>query len=124
VERRATATVLVAEDDQQLRQMYVCALESAGLFVRAVTNGVGALHAIAEELPSVIVLDLNMPCVDGWTVQRELGSRDSTRDIPIVVVSAEADLRLATLQVSAILHKPCVLDELVRTVEQHLTKAA
>lgn len=115
--------VLVVEDDEQLRQMYVCALESAGMLVRAVTDGRAALRAIAEDPPAVIVLDLNMPCVDGWTVQRELGSRPATRDIPIVIVSAEADLQLATLQVSAILRKPCVLDELVRTVEQ-LSQAA
>jgi two-component system phosphate regulon response regulator PhoB len=117
-------TVLVVEDDRQLREMYVAALEANEVDVVAVGDGHRALLLVDEQPPDLIVLDLSMPCVDGWTVQRELASKESTRHIPIIIVSAETDLELAALQASAILRKPCVLDDLVAAVEDRLSNAA
>ena len=115
---------MVVEDDRQLRELYVAALEAEELDVVAVSDGHRALRLVEERPPDLIVLDLNMPCVDGWTVQRELASNESTRHIPIIIVSAETDLELAALQASAILRKPCMLDDLVAAVEKRLANAA
>src|SRR5688500_18875513 len=65
-------TVLVVDDDPHIRQLLVFALEKAGLTAREAEDGEGALAAVAEAAPDLVVLDINMPKLDGLEVCRRL----------------------------------------------------
>jgi CheY-like chemotaxis protein len=121
--RNAAVLVLVVEDDPDLREMYRATLTMAGYAVAAVEDGVEALRHVLEAQPDLIVLDLILPRLGGYDVQRELASRAETREIPIVVVTGTdtSDPRLA--HVSGVLQKPVGPDALVSAVERGLRAA-
>ena len=68
-------TVLVAEDDTQVREALVRALRFEGYVAVGVNDGAGALEAVDERTPDVIVLDVSMPLVDGLSVCRRMRAR-------------------------------------------------
>ena len=65
-------TVLVVDDDPHIRQLLVFALEKAGLVAREAADGEAALAAVGEARPDLVVLDINMPKLDGLEVCRRL----------------------------------------------------
>ena len=115
---RKRRTVLVVDDDPQFRELYRTALQFRGFSVQTASDGLAALESIETAPPSVVILDLNMPCVDGWTVLRELAAHESTKAIPVIVVTA-ADVGRAVDQAAAILKKPIFPDELVPLIERY-----
>jgi len=82
--------VLVVEDDAALRELLALILEGEGLGVETASNGKEALDLIAEHPPSLILLDMSMPVMDGWQFCRELDRRTGPRP-RIVVVTASTD---------------------------------
>jgi DNA-binding response OmpR family regulator len=68
-------------------------LEAAGMQVREAEDGVAGLAAAREEPPDVILLDVMMPGMDGWQVLEKLLEDERTQDIPIVFLTARAELR-------------------------------
>jgi signal transduction histidine kinase/DNA-binding response OmpR family regulator len=84
-ERRA----LVVEDREQDRGLLRLALENEGWQVSEAENGRVALEKVAEQAPSLILLDLMMPVMDGFEFVMEMRNRDASRTIPIVVVTAK-----------------------------------
>jgi DNA-binding response OmpR family regulator len=68
-------------------------LEAAGMQVREAEDGLKGLAAAREERPDVILLDVMMPGMDGWQVLEELLADEKTQDIPIVFLTARAELR-------------------------------
>src|SRR5688572_22043982 len=101
----AKTTVLVVEDDRELREMYRAVLMGAGHTVVAVEDGIDALRHIEQVPPNLIVLDLVLPRLSGYDVQRELASRAETRDIPIVVVTGTDTRTLNRTQFDCVLEK-------------------
>ena len=101
------------------RELHSTALRFQGFNVATASDGLGALRTIDQDIPSLIILDLNMPCVDGWSVLRELAAHDETRAIPVIVVTG-ADLGRADLQATAILRKPVLPEHLLPFIERHL----
>lgn len=93
-----------------------------GFGVMTASDGLHALHAIERRRPALILLDLNMPCVDGWSVLRELAAGEATRTIPVIVVTG-AEVGEAADQAAAILRKPIAPDQVVPVVERHLLVA-
>jgi CheY-like chemotaxis protein len=87
--RRRSGRVLVVEDDDDLRTVVVEHLESAGLQVRAVSNGEAALAAVNEEAPDAVILDLMMPVMDGMTFLRRLRENPYHTGLPVVVLTAK-----------------------------------
>ena len=81
--------VLVVDDDASIRELLSTALEDDGYEVVPARNGEDALSVCERWRPDVIVLDLMMPVMDGWTFAKRLHETD---DIPIVVLSAANDL--------------------------------
>jgi CheY-like chemotaxis protein len=82
-------TVLVVEDDPDSREVFCEFLKVAGLDFVAMDNGASALRYLeSNPRPSVIVLDMLMPEMDGWQFRRAQGSDPALRDIPLIVVSA------------------------------------
>jgi CheY-like chemotaxis protein len=101
--------VLVIDDDFDARQIYAEYLRSKDCTVFTARDGRSGLTKITELTPDVIVLDLAMPKVDGWTVLKQVRGSSLTRKIPVVVVSAVSDARDSALLAGcdAYLTKPC-----------------
>jgi CheY-like chemotaxis protein/Tfp pilus assembly ATPase PilU len=83
--------VLLVEDEDQLRRVMKDLLEREGYAVAEARDGVQALDQVDRVAPDIIVLDLNLPGIDGYTVLQQLRSRPATRTIPIVVLTAKGD---------------------------------
>ena len=81
--------VLVVEDDPQMREMLCRMLQDKDWTVTQAENGLAALESITHCQPSLIVLDLKMPVMDGFDMVAELNKHDDWRKIPVVVVSAK-----------------------------------
>ncbi len=107
--------VLVVDDDASIRELLSTVLEDDGYEVVPAANGEDALAVCARWRPDVIVLDLMMPVMDGWTFAKRLRERD---DIPIVVLSAANDLERHAKSVGAteVIGKPFDLDQLIPKV--------
>jgi DNA-binding response OmpR family regulator len=110
--------VLVVEDDAPLAHMYCTALTMNGLSVMRAADGLTALRVVEDYRPDVVVLDLMLPQVDGWTVLREFEARASTRSIPVVVVTG-ADIGQIT-HAKAVIRKPVDPDYIATVVARHL----
>ena len=78
-------TVLVVDDDPHIRALLVFAFEKAGMAVREAADGEEALAAVARAAPDLVVLDINMPRMDGLEVCRRLRA---TTDVPVLFLSS------------------------------------
>lgn len=85
----SSSPVLVVDDDAATRQMMRKMLERDGWTVAEAENGVRALEQVARTRPQMILLDLMMPEMDGFTFAAELRRKEEWRDIPVVVVTAK-----------------------------------
>ena len=111
--------VLVVEDNQDLRLLLADVLADAGYEVQAASDGAAALEILAWWLPSVIVLDLMMPVMDGEAFLRMRREQPGLWGIPVLVLTAHSQHHrvLDGLAPSAVLRKPYDLDDLLATVE-------
>jgi two-component system, chemotaxis family, chemotaxis protein CheY len=116
--------VLVVDDDPDILQTLGLCLSSEGYRVLMAANGKEALDILEREHPSVILLDLMMPVMDGWQFVQELEHR-GRRDVPLLILSADRSVQGHAQQLGANGHlaKPFDLDELLGKVQQ-LTSAA
>ena len=82
-------------------------------------DGLAALRSIEEGRPSLILLDLNLPSVSGWTILRDLAGNPQTSGIPVIVVTGvEPTPQLPHALV--VLCKPCDPDHIAKIVADHL----
>jgi CheY-like chemotaxis protein len=107
-------SVLLVEDDPTIRCLVQDVLVEEGYSVVAVEDGARALEVLDELRPSVILLDLYMPRVNGWEFLRTINQRST--DIPVVICSAVSVKELPK-GVVASLKKPFKLDALVAAVK-------
>ena len=88
-------TILLVEDEHDIRELLKFHLERENLSVEAVESGEDALLSLKSRNPSMILLDLMLPGIDGLEVCRRLKAQPETRDIPIIMLTAkdsEADI--------------------------------
>jgi len=85
------AKVLLVEDEEPLRRVMKDLLEREGYLVAEARDGVQALDEVDRHAPDIIVLDLNLPGLDGYSVLQQLRSRAATRTIPVMVLTAKGD---------------------------------
>ena len=88
-------SVLVVDDDANIRRMIVAALRRDGYAFMEAPNGREALDLMRGQHPDVVVLDLMMPVLSGWDVLRERQHDPELSRIPVIVVSANRDPDLA-----------------------------
>lgn len=88
---RHHATVLLVEDEEPLRRVLRDLLEREGYTVLEAGDGVAALDEIDRGAPDIIVLDLNLPRLDGYGVLSHLRARQSTSQLPVIVLTAKGD---------------------------------
>jgi CheY-like chemotaxis protein len=124
--RRATATVLVVEDDDDTRMVYSDGLGYAGYRVITASTGVDGLRAARDEHPDLILLDLSLAGADGWEVVRCLKASHLTGDIPVLLITGYADVggRAEAEGCAGFLTKPIRLKSLRTAVESLLPPAS
>ncbi len=83
--------ILLVEDEPAQREVLTYNLQAEGFAVRCAENGEAALVMIAEALPDLVILDWMMPLLSGIEVCRQLKSRDETRAIPVIMLSARSE---------------------------------
>lgn len=80
--------ILIADDDETLTELLACAFGNAGWDPVTCTTGSNVLEAIKRDPPGIIVLDLVMPGLDGYTLLIKMDGNPQTRNIPVIVISA------------------------------------
>jgi DNA-binding response OmpR family regulator len=85
--------VLVIDDEAPIRLLCRVNLEAEGMEVTEAGDGRSGLEQAREQTPDVILLDVMMPGLDGWQVAEELLGDERTRKIPIVFLTARAEVR-------------------------------
>jgi two-component system, chemotaxis family, chemotaxis protein CheY len=108
--------ILVVDDDEGMRETIAEMLEIEGYPVVTAANGAEALEAIDRARPSLVLLDMRMPVLDGWGFARKLKERRIK--VPILVMTATQDAQQWAEQVGAqgFLPKPFEFQDLVNTV--------
>ena len=115
-------TILVVEDDSDMRALINRHLLNAGYAVRAVANGLEAAAACLSITPDLIVSDVHMPRMNGFDMIEILKSEPMLRDVPVIFLSADSEgvERGNSLGAVAYLTKPIRMDHLVDSVAEHL----
>ena len=116
--------ILVVDDTRDSRELFVEFLRLSGFQAEQAASGAEALDKAATLRPSAIVMDLEMPEMDGWEATRRLKADKQTRDIPVVALSAHvmegARKKATEAGCSGFLPKPCyptqVSEELQRVL--------
>ena len=102
--------VLLVDDENQLRRVMRDLLERDGYTVFEAKDGAQALEQVDTHAPDILVLDLNLPGLDGYGVITQLRSRQATEDLPIIVLTAKGDedneVRVFELGADDFLSKP------------------
>ena len=119
-EQASVQTVMVVEDFDDTRRMMRRFLESGGYGVLEAANGHEAVEVARRERPSLILMDLNMPVLDGFAAALRIRQQEPLRDVPIVAVTAydSAESRAAARAVGCndYLAKPVEYDQLLSLV--------
>ena len=81
----------MVDDERSIRLLCRVNLAASGMDVLEASDGREGLELARRERPDLVILDVMMPELDGWSVARELAADEQTRDIPIVFLTARAD---------------------------------
>ena len=117
--------VLIADDNRDTREMYAVFLDMSGYRVETAGDGREAVVKAHTLRPALIVLDLDMPGVDGWRAMREIRDDAKTATTPIIVLTGH-DLKdylkpaALTLGARSYLMKPCLPERLAREIAERL----
>ena len=113
-------SVLVVDDEPQVVWVLQFSLEAEGYTTYAASNGVEALAEISEHRPTLMVLDIMMPTMDGWSVLEEMLKLPESERPRVVIVSALSSLRdrakASELGADAYVPKPFNVDELLEVL--------
>jgi len=122
------AKILVVDDEAHIVMILKDSLEFSGFQVATAYNGEEALEAVDREHPDLIVLDIGMPKLDGWEVCRRLKGNDATRGIPIIILTAYAQMsdqkKGVALGAERFVSKPCDLTYLIEEINALLSQKA
>ena len=115
------ANILLVENAEDNRTIVELILRSAGHTVVSATDGASGIHAAMVERPDLILMDLALPCVDGWEATRRLKANPMTRDIPVVAFTAhvlqeDAD-RAREAGCEALVAKPFEIDDMLDKID-------
>lgn len=120
--KRGDGTILVVDDDPAIRQLTMTILLDSGFMVLEAQNGHDALACLQCSTVRLILLDLNMPVMNGWQFCEHRRQHDACALIPVLLVTAEAVAREAAAELGAhaIVDKPFEPDRLLAAVHSAL----
>ena len=128
MEQRRQPLILLVEDDEDTRRVYAIMLRHHGFRVVEAANGLDAVTRASEEAPDLILMDMNLPQVDGWEAARRIKSLDGAAVIPLLAFSALVesigDLRREAQIFDGFIAKPVSPSELVRRVSAYVKLVA
>jgi two-component system chemotaxis response regulator CheY len=112
--------ILVVEDDEVIRSSIIEVLKSEGFVATGVPNGLEALEYLKSCVtkPYLILLDIMMPVMDGWTFRDKQQKDESIKEIPVVVITADGNAKDKAFKMNAQgwVKKPIDIDALLETV--------
>ena len=118
--------VLIADDFRDVREMYSDFLEFAGFRVVQAETGAEALDAARQTKPDIILMDVTMPGLDGFTATTLLRQDPMFSTIPILMLTAhvfvEHEQQAKAAGCSGFIRKPCLPDDLVKVVRAALQR--
>lgn len=121
------ATVMIVDDEEDIRDLVEVILKRAGHDVIKARNGEKALEILEEETPNLILLDINMPGLDGWETLDEMESRGFTEDTPVIMFTIE-DLTFVKMLREDIeglvgyIEKPFEREELMNLIQDYVNR--
>lgn len=116
--------IMVADDDDGIVDAVTLMLEFNGYEVVSTDNGSNVTEIINKTKPDLLLLDIWMSGEDGKVVCKKLKSQESTKNIPVIMISASRVLEQSVLEAGAdgFLAKPFEMDKLINVIEKYLTK--
>ncbi len=116
--------ILLVEDDDNIQEFVKIALVDEGYEVLSAPDGLAALHLIDEKKPALILLDLRMPIMDGWTFLRQYRQLPAPR-APVIGISASRLTSPADIPagIDAYVPKPFDLNDLIALIKQHIQES-
>ncbi|MFH1784088.1 MAG: response regulator [bacterium] len=122
-----TKKILIADDSLVIVQMMKSALETQGYEVVTAMDGEEALQKATSEHPDLIILDIMMPKMDGYTVNLRLKEMPDTKETPVIISSGKGQMRELfrmdeKSKIAGYLEKPFPLSLLVDTIKSTLDK--
>lgn len=120
------STIMVVDDEYMARDLLRLMLERAGYHVLEAVDGVDALTKVKETLPDLMILDVMMPNMDGFTVCRELRKQSQTAALPIIMLSAKTHASAIRDGMEAganrYLPKPISSKDLIKNIKEVLSE--
>lgn len=115
---RGRRRVVLVDDDEIIRELAALHLRNAGYCVITAEDAAVAGREILRERPDIVVCDVEMPYLDGYAFVAALRTHESTKDIPVILVSSRDDLKehASKLGAAAYLRKPVMSDRLLELV--------
>jgi chemosensory pili system protein ChpA (sensor histidine kinase/response regulator) len=103
-------TILIVEDDDRFAKMLSFLFSAKGFNVKTSKNGLEACQSLEENIPAIIILDLVMPIMDGFSLYTKIRDQERLKDIPIIILSGlsieDVTEKLETYDFNCYLRKP------------------
>ena len=120
---RSAGSVLIVDDDSELREGLCDVLSEEGYSVIGATDGADALEQLSEfALPDVVLLDLGMPRMDGYEFLERRDADELLRGIPVIVISSSADRTRLGYRTCTTLTKPVDLVKLLGVLQREIVE--
>ncbi|MBN1653509.1 MAG: response regulator [Deltaproteobacteria bacterium] len=125
IETTDKANILIVDDTVETLQLLTVMLKNQGYETRPVSSGKSALQAASDDPPDLILLDINMPQMNGYEVCQRLKASDATKEIPVIFISAynQTPDKVRAFGAGGVdyVTKPFQLDEVLARVKAHLS---
>ena len=116
--------ILVVDDEEDMRKLLRIRLEQEDFNVIDAVDGEEGLKKAEEELPDLVILDIMMPKMDGYTCLKEMRKLPKTKSIPVLMLSGKEEEKVRDLfsfqKISGYIEKPFELDDLVVKIKDVL----
>jgi DNA-binding response OmpR family regulator len=127
MEKGRSYNIIYIEDDTEMIDLVSLILSRRGYQVKGAHGGHQGLELVKQWTPDLILLDLMMPDLDGWDVYQQLKANETTREIPVIVITAKAQpidrvLGLHIAKVDDYISKPFHPQELLSSIEKVITR--
>ncbi len=116
--------ILVIDDEEDMQKLLKMRLEQENFSVALAGDGDVGVKAAEQEMPDLIILDIMMPKMDGYTCLKEIRNLPKTKDVPILMLSGKEEEKVRDLfafqKISGYIEKPFELDDLVAKIKELL----